>query len=95
MSESNETFRMGWLPDYPSLRDHKADDDVVTPKLKALGQKESIKSLLAKVNAAATPATLAPTADLRAWCSPIENQGALGSCTANAGVCLLYTSRCV
>jgi C1A family cysteine protease len=24
--------------------------------------------------------------DLRSWCSPIENQGALGSCTANAGV---------
>jgi C1A family cysteine protease len=24
--------------------------------------------------------------DLRPWCSPIENQGALGSCTANAGV---------
>jgi C1A family cysteine protease len=24
--------------------------------------------------------------DLRAWCSPVENQGSLGSCTANAGV---------
>lgn len=89
MAESNETFRMGWLPDYPSLRDYKADDDVVAPKLKALGQKESIKGLLAKANAAAIPATLATTADLRAWCSPIENQGALGSCTANAGVGLV------
>jgi C1A family cysteine protease len=35
--------------------------------------------------AAAAPA-LAPTIDLRAWCSPIEDQGALGSCTANAAV---------
>lgn len=24
--------------------------------------------------------------DLRAWCSPVENQGTLGSCTANAAV---------
>ena len=27
--------------------------------------------------------------DLRAWCSPIEDQGAIGSCTANAAVGLL------
>lgn len=27
--------------------------------------------------------------DLRKWCSPIENQGALGSCTAHAGVGML------
>jgi C1A family cysteine protease len=27
--------------------------------------------------------------DLRAWCSPVENQGALGSCTANAVVGLV------
>src|SRR5574337_216933 len=32
-----------------------------------------------------SPKTLPPSVDLRAWCSPIENQGALGSCTANAG----------
>jgi C1A family cysteine protease len=89
MSESNETFRMGWMPDYPSLRDHKADDDFVTPKLRALGQKESVNGLLAKVNAATIPASLPSSADLRAWCSPIENQGALGSCTANAGVAMV------
>ena len=27
--------------------------------------------------------------DLREWCPPIENQGSLGSCTANAGVALM------
>jgi C1A family cysteine protease len=27
--------------------------------------------------------------DLRKWCSPVEDQGELGSCTANAGVGLL------
>lgn len=86
MSESNTTFRMGWLPDYPSFRDHKPEDDAITTKQRALGQKDSVKGMLAKVNAGAIPATLSPSMDLRPWCSPIENQGALGSCTANAGV---------
>ena len=30
------------------------------------------------------PATLPPRADLRAHCPPVENQGAIGSCTGNA-----------
>jgi C1A family cysteine protease len=30
------------------------------------------------------PPTLPPMADLRSHCSPVENQGALGSCTGNA-----------
>jgi|GEM_PF-3827725 len=29
---------------------------------------------------------LPASADLMAWCPPIEDQGELGSCTANAGV---------
>ncbi|HRD92954.1 MAG TPA: C1 family peptidase [Accumulibacter sp.] len=89
MSESNETFGMGWLPDYPSMQDFTPNDDVVTAKRKSLGQTHSIKGLLAKVNAATVPASLPATVDLRAWCSPIEDQGALGSCTANAGVGLV------
>jgi C1A family cysteine protease len=38
--------------------------------------------------AAKTSSTMAipSTVDLRAWCSPIENQRNLGSCTAHAGV---------
>lgn len=42
----------------------------------------AIKPLLAAIN----PALLPVSVDLRAWCSPIENQLNLGSCTANAGV---------
>lgn len=30
--------------------------------------------------------SLPASADLRAWCPPVEDQGQLGSCTANAGV---------
>jgi C1A family cysteine protease len=34
--------------------------------------------------AAPIPAALPTRVDLRQWCSPIENQGSLGACTANA-----------
>lgn len=65
---------MGWLPDHPDIRDCAADD----AKIKPLLAETSIPKLKPK----AVPAKV----DLRAWCSPIENQGSLGSCTAHAGV---------
>jgi C1A family cysteine protease len=36
-----------------------------------------------------TPPRLPASVDLRSWCSPIEDQRNLGSCTANAGVGLI------
>ncbi|MBI3391801.1 MAG: cysteine protease [Nitrospirae bacterium] len=82
-----EKLGMGWLPDYPDFRDYTIEHDEVTPSLKLLGQKDSVKAMLTKVGAAkAAKVSLPPSVDLRAWCSPIENQGSLGSCTANAGV---------
>ena len=49
-------------------------------------ENEKIKPLLKKLNVLSTPASLPVKIDLRAGCAPIEDQGALGSCTANAGV---------
>ncbi len=86
MSDTIQTFGMGCLPDYPSFRDYTTEHNEIAPKLKGLGQTQTIKSMLAKVGAAAPAPTLPATVDLRAWCSPIENQLSLGSCTANAGV---------
>ena len=62
---------MGWIPDYPDFRDYTE----VT---------EEIKSVLAPkgaLKAKNVPASV----DLREWCSPIEDQGSIGSCTAHAG----------
>ncbi|MDD5267834.1 MAG: C1 family peptidase [Methylococcales bacterium] len=75
MSESTTPVSFGWLPDFPSIQDY-------TP------ENVKVKPLLAKVHAvgAANAAPLALSVDLRAWCSPIENQLNLGSCTAHAGV---------
>lgn len=74
MSEMNVKPGMGWLPDYPDFRDYTVEN-------------EAVKSMLVQAGAG-DPATvsLPATADLRAWCSPIEDQGSIGSCTANAGV---------
>ena len=68
---------MGWEHDLPDFRDFTAQ----TPEVKSVLS----KSRLLKAKAAALPAAV----DLRQWCSPIEDQGDLGSCTANAGVGLL------
>ncbi|HQT25578.1 MAG TPA: C1 family peptidase [Burkholderiales bacterium] len=64
---------MGWLPDYPDIRDYTVEH-------------EKVEQMLQKANLAKLPKALPASVDLRPWCSPIENQGALGSCTANAGV---------
>lgn len=89
MNEISEGRAMGWLPDYPDFRDYTAERDQVAPKLRALGQTESIKTMLTKIGVAGAGQTPPATVDLRGWCSPIEDQRALGSCTANAGVGLV------
>jgi C1A family cysteine protease len=65
----------GWLPPMVDPRDYTADH----PK---------IREEVAKLTQRATKALQAPPPrmDLRRWCSPIEDQGALGSCTAHAAV---------
>ena len=91
MAEIAETLGMGWMRDYPDLRDYTIERDAVSDKLKALGQRESIQAMLTKVGVAKAKRvpTLPASVDLRSWCPPTENQGALGSCTANAGVSMV------
>ncbi|MCK4632675.1 MAG: cysteine protease [candidate division Zixibacteria bacterium] len=80
---------MGWLPDYPDIRDYTIETKEVSSKLKNLGQ-EPVSKLLRKVGVSgAIKAGPPPVVDLRGWCSPIEDQETLGSCTAQAGVGLL------
>ncbi|MHB0976471.1 MAG: C1 family peptidase [Candidatus Aquicultorales bacterium] len=75
MKTLSNTHGMGWLPDYPDFRDYTTEHD-------------EIKPVLAKTAAAEKP-TLPPATDLREWCSPIEDQESLGSCTAQAGVAVV------
>jgi len=50
-----------------------------------VGQPE-IKEMATGLKLAGPAPALPASTDLRAWCSPIENQLGLGSCTANAGM---------
>lgn len=70
-------FKFGWRKDLPDVRDLTSD----SPDIKTI--------LDRSVPLKAARTTLPPTANLMAWCSPVEDQGDLGSCTANAGVALI------
>lgn len=80
------TLRMGWLRDLPDIRDFEPHDT------KAAASRDSARGAVAKWFKT-SKATLAPAthseANLVKWFSPVENQGELGSCTANAGAGLL------
>lgn len=76
MEEDEERYQFGWIPDYPDFRDYTEEDEGV----KLLLEKTSVTPL-DQAAGVRFPASV----DLRKWCSPIENQGGIGSCTANAG----------
>jgi len=97
MAEQNISRGMGWLPDYPDVRDYTEEHDELAPRLKNLGQRDSVRDMLAKIEHPVREGAAGPqkgatrskdeppaAADLREWCSDIEDQGSLGSCTAQA-----------
>ncbi len=78
---------MGWVPDYPDFRDYDINKAEIPPAQKIKGQKQTVKVMLGKIGITQKSGiTLEPICDLRQWCSPIEDQLSIGSCTAHAGV---------
>jgi C1A family cysteine protease len=71
MPDSSGKRGTGWIPDYPDFRDYTEETEEV--KL-VLGPRRMLK-------VKSLPVSL----DLREWCSPVEDQGSIGSCTAHAG----------
>ncbi|MBN2863478.1 MAG: hypothetical protein JXN62_09975 [Bacteroidales bacterium] len=63
----------GWLSPVPDLRDYSVSHAEIKIFNKKLGLTAKNNNKPAKV-------------DLREWCSPVEDQLSLGSCTAHAGV---------
>ncbi|MGZ4848604.1 MAG: C1 family peptidase [Halobacteriota archaeon] len=64
---------LGWRRDLPDYRDYTLETSEVKTTLKEGG---ALKAMETPVPSAV---------DLRQWCSPVEDQKQLGSCTANAG----------
>lgn len=73
--ETGEVVGTGWLPPLPDLRDYTEEHPEIAEMAKKLGVSPTEK-----------PRALPPNVDLRPWCSPIENQDGLGSCSAHAGM---------
>lgn len=68
------SFGLGWLREPPDHRDYIIDEHPDTKKFFA--PDDAVFTARAR--------ELPESADIRRYCSPIENQGALGSCTAQA-----------
>ncbi len=71
--------KMGWIPDRPSIRDYTIEHEVFQ-KSESDKMRKLVSSILKKRETVNLPSSV----DLREWCSPIKDQGNLGSCTANA-----------
>ncbi len=72
-AKTGDKMTTGWLPPLPDMRDYSEDHPVIVELSEKLGIDKKPKRLPRAV-------------DLRKWCSPVEDQLSLGSCTANAAV---------
>lgn len=88
MSEKDGLW-FGWIPDLPDFRDYTVKTDTLNERAKDAKQKDSIKDMLEKVGVSELRSNLPASANLIDWCSPIEDQLDLNSCTAHAGVGIL------
>lgn len=70
---TSEKPGLGWLPDYPDFRDYTEEQ-------------EKINHVLAPTGVLKARVKQPTSVDLKPWCSSIEDQGSIGSCTAHAGV---------
>ncbi len=73
--EGKDSFGTGWLPPMPDLRDYTEEQ----PDIAGMSKKLRVAPTTMKK-------ALPDTVDLRQWCSPVEHQMSLGSCTAHAAV---------
>jgi len=75
LAELGQVFGTGWLPPMPDLRDFDGTKPEIVQMSRKLGFSKGKK-----------PKGFPDSIDLRTWCSSVENQQSLGSCTAHAAV---------
>ena len=82
---------MGWIPDYPDIRDYTKETAEVAEIFAGwegparAGREGAVSSGKPAAKPRKRASALPASVDLREWCSAVEDQGMLGSCTANAG----------
>lgn len=62
-------YHFGWIPDYPDFRDFTEEHERIRPLLRKIQLRKTV---------------LPEKADLREYCSPVEDQRDIGACTAHA-----------
>ncbi len=79
---------MGWIKDYPDIRDFDINSSEPSKNVKLKGRKDNVCDLLTTVGIVdrKEPLKLSKKTDNREWCSPVKNQGNIGACTAFAAV---------
>ena len=75
----------GWLPPMPDLRDYTDEKEEVAEIVSKMGFGKA-ETLPAAKTSSVVKEKVPTQVDLREWCSPVFNQGQIGSCTANAAV---------
>jgi len=95
MEHESQILSYGWIPDLPDFRDYTAATvsirEILVPTGLPPARVVPVPGTVKKAGAVAAgrrpkPASLPASADFREWCSSVEDQRSLGSCTANAGV---------
>jgi C1A family cysteine protease len=88
-----ELRALGYLPDLPKTEDYHEQHGEVAPLLHKTRLAHRVRGAVKAMGIATAPLDDLPTApaevNLRPLFSPVEDQGYLGSCTANAAVGLL------
>ncbi len=86
MNKTADGFGLGWLPDHPDFRDHTPESGLAPQ-----AEERDVPTLLQQIGIGKPLATghFPVAVDLREDFSPIEDQGQLGSCAANAGAGIL------
>jgi len=77
IQEKTQKLGTGWLPPLPNIG---VDYTVKHPEISTMVEKLGLTTDIEDTT------SLPSTVDLRLWCSEVENQGRLGSCTAHAAV---------
>jgi C1A family cysteine protease len=84
LAQTEQTVGTGWLPPMPDFRDFTDRQEDIVPMIRKLGFSATAKKEEA----------LPMSVDLRKWCSSVENQGSIGSCTAHACVGVVEYYEC-
>jgi len=88
IAETGQVVGTGWMPPVPDLRDYTEATPEIAEMARMLGLvgEPLTEKKTGKAKGSREPMAPLASVNLKQWCSPIEDQGNLGSCTAHAAI---------